>query len=348
MTYKNVVIVTDAWSPQVNGVIVSLKRMREHLEDEGSSVKIVEPSLFFTVPLFFFYPEIRLAIFSAIKLKKLLFKDNPDCIHIATEGPLGLVARTICIRNKIKFTSSYHTNFQQYIQIRVGAWAGKIVQRYLRWFHNASNTTMVCTPTMKATLEERGFKHVSLWPLGVDTGLFVRNENEETNLHKMPKPIFVYFGRIAKEKSTEEFLLCDLPGTKLVVGDGPDRLKLEEKYPNVVFLGYKHGKALVDTLSVCDVFVFPSRTDTFGLVIVEALSCGIPVAAHDTLGPKDIITSGIDGYLAEDLSYAARECLKLSRGSCRQKALKFSWEKSFHAFKNNLTNTDYTRARSIL
>ncbi|MDD5152922.1 MAG: glycosyltransferase family 1 protein [Candidatus Pacebacteria bacterium] len=339
MTYKHVIIVTDAWSPQVNGVIVSLERMRESLEREGTKVTVIQPNMFFTIPLFF-YPEILLAIPTA-RLKKLLLKDKPDCIHIATEGPLGISARMICTRNKIKFTTSYHTNFQQYMEVRLGKWISGIVQYCLKWFHSKSEATMVCTPTMKDSLQKKGFKNVVLWPLGVDPEFFVRNENAKGKSLNLPKPIFVYFGRIAKEKNVEEFLKCELPGSKLIVGDGPDRASLEKKYPNTIFLGYKHGKALVDTLSQCDVFVFPSRTETFGLVVVEALSCGIPVAAHDTLGPKDIITPGVDGQLSEDLSCAAKECLKLSRASCRKKALTFSWDKSFHSFKNNLVKIDH-------
>lgn len=338
---KRIVIVTDAWHPQVNGVVTSIAKIADLLEKKGFGVTVIHPGLFWTVPLPF-YKEIRLSLVTRRKIKNMIGAEKPDYIHIATEGPLGLAARAACQQKKLQFTTSYHTHFARYVKARVGA-ISKTVYADLRWFHNTGASTMASTESLKSELENEGFKNVVVWPLGVDTELFKRNKHPP--LESFVKPVFVYFGRIAVEKSVEEYLRCALPGTKLVIGDGPDRKKLEKIYgASARFVSYKKGQELVDWLSLCDVFVFPSRTETFGLVVLEALSCGIPVAAHDVMGPKDIITPGVDGFLDENLERAALACLKLSREKCRQKALLYSWGASADAFVKNLHSANFLPA----
>jgi glycosyltransferase involved in cell wall biosynthesis len=203
---------------------------------------------------------------------------------------------------------------------------------------------MVATPGLKRALEARGFRNLMLWPLGVDTAFFVRNGSSGLSL---PKPVFLFFSRLAPEKNPEEFLKLDLLGTKLVVGDGPERKRLQARFgTQAIFLGYKHDQELVDWLSICDVLVFPSRTETFGLVILEALACGIPVAAHDVMGPRDVIDNGVDGFLDDDLRTAALACLSLDRTKCREKALRYSWDASAAAFKRNLVRASAARERA--
>ncbi len=333
---KRLTIVTDAWHPQVNGLVTTYDHIIALLEKRGYTVTVIHPGLFKTIPLPS-YPEIRLSLFPRKRLRAMIEQHAPDAIHVAVEGPLGIATRSICRSKGIPFTTAYHTHFQMYVEARVrGKFLTPIVYAFLRWFHNAGSATMVATESLREILEKHGLEYLSLWPLGVDTDLFKRNSNPP---HSLPHhPVFVYLGRLAIEKNCEEFLALNLPGTKLIIGDGPDRTRLEKKYgDSAVFVGYKHGQELVDWLSIADVFVFPSRTETFGLAVIEALACGIPVAAHDVMGPRDIITNGVDGYLSEDLRDAAIKCLKLSRDACRKKALTYSWEKSADAFESLLT-----------
>jgi glycosyltransferase involved in cell wall biosynthesis len=280
------------------------------------------------------YPELRLAVSPGRRLRRVLIREAPDYVHLATEGLLGWNARVLCRRYGWRFTTSYHTNFQLYAQMRARPllWP---VQRLLRTFHHAATCTMAATPSLKGELEAGGFRNVALWPLGVDTNLFA--PKPASQVPTLPKPVFGFIGRLAREKNPEEFLNLDLPGSKLVIGDGPERTRLEARFGGkATFVGYKRGQDLVDWLSSCDVMVFPSRTDTFGLVILEALACAIPVAAHNVMGPRDIIDHGVDGMLAEDLRMAALACLSLDRRKCREKALQYSWEASAAAFKGNL------------
>jgi glycosyltransferase involved in cell wall biosynthesis len=330
---KKIVVITDAWAPQVNGVVTVLQKTNELLEEHDFSVTVIHPGLFRTVPIFF-YKEIRLALFPARTILSIFDTEQPDFIHIATEGPLGLAARKICKKKKLKFTTAYHTHFPLYIKMRTGFLTGSIFA-YLRWFHSPAAATMVSTQSLADELASHGFKHLKISPLGVDTELFKRNDY--TTVPEFPKPIFMYFGRIAIEKSVEEFLQCELPGTKLVIGNGPQRKQLESKYgKSATFIDYQKGQGLVDWISRADVFVFPSRTETFGLVVVEALACGVPVAAHSVMGPKDIITPGVDGFLSENLTEAALKCVGLSPEYCRKKAMQFTWENSVQAFISNL------------
>ncbi|OIO50710.1 alpha-mannosyltransferase [Candidatus Kaiserbacteria bacterium CG_4_9_14_3_um_filter_50_16] len=330
---KKILLVTDAWAPQINGVTRVLDAHIHALKALGYQIVIIEPGQFRTVSLPM-YPEIRLALFARRRVAKMIAEIQPDAIHIVTEGPLGWAARAACLRRGIPFTTWYHTNFQLYVDIRLRGLL-RPIYALMRRFHSAAVRTMVSTESLKSELESTGFKHIVIVPLGVNMDLFIRNSAPP--LPPLPKPVFVYFGRLAPEKSPEEFLKLKLPGTKLVIGDGPDRTKLKKKYgEGNTFIGYKRGQELVDWLSLSDVFVFPSRTETFGLVVVEALACGLPVAAHDVMGPRDIITQGKDGYLSEDLSEAAVKCLGLSPTDCRKKAEQYSWEHSVEAFFNKL------------
>ncbi len=330
---KKILFVTDAWTPQVNGVVRVLLALIPLLEARGYEVAVIEPGQFKTVPLPF-YPEIRLALFSRARIKKLLEEVNPDAVCLTTEGPLGWAARSVCREQGRPFTTWYHSHFQLYVDARLRGFLHP-VYALIRRFHTGAVQTMVSTESLKKELESAGFRNLTLMPLGVDTTLFARNP--EPPLPRLPKPVFVYFSRLAPEKSPEEFLRLELPGTKLVIGDGPARKSLEKRYGKKnIFVGYKHGQELVDWLSLADVFVFPSRTETFGLVALEALACGIPVAAHDVMGPRDIVTEGKDGYLSDDLHSAAIKCLDLSPEECRKKAEQYSWEHSADTLIQNL------------
>ncbi|MDP2665596.1 MAG: glycosyltransferase family 1 protein [bacterium] len=331
---KKILLVTDAWAPQVNGVVRVQDAHMHTLKARGYTVAVLDPNQFKTVPTPM-YPEIRLALFARRRVASMIEELEPDAIHLMTEGPLGWAARSVCMKRGIPFTTWYHTHLQLYVNVRLRGLL-RPINALLKRFHSTAARTMVSTATLKRELESLGFReNIVVVPLGVDTGLFKRNPS--LSLPALPKPVFVYFSRLAPEKSPEEFLKLHLPGTKLVIGDGPDRAKLEKKYGKENrFIGYKRGQELVDWLSLADVFVFPSRTETFGLVVVEALACGIPVAAHKVMGPKDIITEGKDGYLSDDLHEAALKCLDLSSADCRAKAEQYSWEHSVEAFINNL------------
>lgn len=333
---KKILLVTDAWTPQVNGVVRVLLALIPILEARGYSVSVIEPGQFKTVSLPF-YSEIRLALFAKRGIRKVIGELQPDVICLVTEGPLGWAARSVCKERGLPFLTWYHSHFQLYVDVRLHGLMRPIFA-FIRRFHDAASHTMVSTESLKRELESTGFKNLLVMPLGVDTKLFTRNP--APLLPSLPKPVFVYFSRLAPEKSPEEFLKLKLPGTKLVIGPGPLRKKLERKYGKEnKFVGPKKGQELVDWLSLADVFVFPSRTETFGLVALEALACGLPVAAHDVMGPRDIITEGKDGYLSDDLQEAALKCLELSPEDCRKKAEQYSWERSADAFIENLFGT---------
>ncbi len=331
---KKVLLVTDAWAPQINGVVRVQNAHIRALEARGYEVIAIEPGQFHTIPTPM-YPEIRLALFARRRIAHIIKETRPDAIHLMTEGPLGWAARSVCMSAGIPFTTWYHTHLQLYVDMRLRGFLRPILF-LLKRFHSTAVRTMVSTESLKRELELMGYKNtIGVVPLGVDVDQFVRNP--KPSLPPLPKPVFLYFSRLAPEKSPEEFLKLELPGTKLVIGDGPDRMKLEKKYGDKnKFVGYKRGQELVDWLSLADVFVFPSRTETFGLVVLEALACGIPVAAHDSMGPRDIITQGKDGYLSEDLREAALACLKLLPADCRAKALQYSWKHSTDEFLKNL------------
>lgn len=329
---KKIAIITDAWHPQINGVVTVFDHTVSELAAQGFETFVIHPGLFrHTMPLPL-YPEITLALFPRRHLRALLRQYSPDAIHIATEGPLGLAARRYCTRKRIPFTTSYHTHFQLYLGVYISTVVTPVITAWLRWFHRPAVRTLVSTPSLKAALEAEGFAHVEVWPLGVDLEQFVP-QTPPSHLPQLKKPVFTYFSRLAEEKNPQAFFDLELPGSKLVIGDGPMRAGLEAKYGNAAhFAGYKRGKELVQWLSLSDVMVFPSKTDTFGLVVVEALACGIPVAAYDVMGPRDIITSGVDGYVSPDLHSAALACLELSRHACRAKAETYSWKHSAEVF----------------
>ena len=338
MTSK-IIIVTDAWHPQVNGVVTALQKTIDLLEKRNFEVSVIHPNLFSSIA-FPLYPEIKISLFSKKKVAYILEKEKPNFIHIATEGILGIAARKYCIKKSIPFTTSYHTHFPYYLEYYIkikNQTLINIAYSYLRWFHNKASTIMVASESLRHELDIHGLKNIKLWPLGVDTDLFKKNKNAIPETFGLSKPLFTYFGRVSEEKNLEEFLRCTLPGTKLIIGDGPARKKLETNFRDkALFLGYKRGQELVDLLSISDVFVFPSYTETFGLTIIEAMACELSVAAHSVMGPIDIVTSGVDGILSTDIQQAAINCLKLSGPHCREKALTFSWEKSVEAFIRNL------------
>jgi glycosyltransferase involved in cell wall biosynthesis len=334
-----IAIVSDAWYPQINGVVRTLDTVRGKLVEFGHELIVISPDKFRTIPCPT-YPEIRLAILPGAKVRRMLDEFRPEAIHIATEGPLGLAARGYCLKRGLPFTTSFHTKFPEYVEARFRlppAWT----YIWLRRFHGKAERTMTATPSLERELTEFGFKNLARWTRGVDTNLFRPREGELPEAAKgLPRPIHLYVGRVAVEKNIEAFLSLDLPGSKLVVGDGPQMAELKRKYPSVVFAGAHHGEDLARHYAASDLFVFPSLTDTFGLVTLEALASGLPVAAYDVTGPRDVLAgmSKTDpvGVLDADLAKAAREAVTLSREACRNYALGFSWEASARQFLGNL------------
>ncbi|MEE9329663.1 MAG: glycosyltransferase family 1 protein [Parvularculaceae bacterium] len=330
-----VVIATDAWKPQMNGVVTTLSTLGDILEAHGNQVKYITPLDFKSIPLPT-YSEIRLSLFPNRKAAKMINAFQPDAIHIATEGPLGRAVRRFCKRRNYPFTTSFHTRFAEYTHERF-KFPIKWGYSFLKNFHNSGDTMMVATPGLMAELDERGFERMKLWARGVDTKKF---HPVKSDLYKDLKgPIFLYVGRIAVEKSIEDFLGADLPGTKVVVGAGPQEAELRPKYPDVQWLGPKFNEDLVEAYGNADVFVFPSRTDTFGLVNVEALATGVPVAAYPVRGPLEILEGAPAGCGAmdEDLTKACIAALEHRNAQeCRAWAERFSWEAGARQFVANL------------
>lgn len=327
----NIVIVTDAWSPQINGVVRTIARTRDELVRVGHRVEVIGPDRFRTIPCPS-YPEIRLSLFPGVRLRRLIESTQPDAVHIATEGPLGLAARAWCLKKGFPFTTSFHTQFPEYVKLRTGI-PLSISYRWMRWFHGPAATVMVATATLRQRLEAWGFRNLGMWSRGVDTTLF----RPRTKLFlDSPRPIFMYMGRVAVEKNIEAFLKLELPGTKYVVGGGPDLDMLKKKYPLTRFPGFKTGEELARHVAAADVFVFPSLTDTFGLVLIEALACGVPVAAFPVQGPVDIIENGVTGCLDRDLRTAASKALTLDPERCRRQALLYTWEACTRQFLAHL------------
>ncbi len=334
-----ILLATDAWEPQVNGVVRTLTRVVAELREMGDQVEVISPEQFPTFPLPS-YPEIKLAVGAYEKVQKRFKAFEPEAIHIATEGPIGLAARRICLEWKLPFTTSYHTRFPEYVSARLPLplAAG---YAYMKWFHKPSGRLMVATPTMRDELERHGFHNISQWSKGLDTETFrPRMAGEPDVFAGLTRPIWLNVGRVAVEKNIEAFLRLDLLGTKVVVGDGPQREALGEQYPKVVFTGAKFGEALAACYACADVFVFPSLTDTFGLVILEAWGAGTPVAAFSAPGPIDLIPGSGAGVLApgqsDGLREACLEALNLDRGKVRQWALQFSWRSCAEEFQRYL------------
>lgn len=327
-----IAIVTDAWEPQVNGVVTTLRTTQQTLNQLGNTVEVFTPSNFKTIPCPT-YPEIRLAINPKRRLKKALAVFAPDAIHIATEGPMGLAARSICKKKNWAFTTSYHTQFPEYIRERFPI-PLKISYAFFRWFHSAATRTMVGTQRQEDLLISNGFKNLVRWPRGVNTNIFKPSEKSFLN---DPRPIYVYVGRVAVEKNIQAFLELDIPGTKYVIGDGPAHPELKNKYKNIKFVGYKFGEELAKYIAASDVFVFPSKTDTFGIVMLEAMACGVPVAAYPVTGPIDVVRNNKTGCLNEDLAQAVECALKLDPKDCLEQASEYTWEKASKMFAANTT-----------
>ena len=324
-------IVTDAWSPQVNGVVRTLQQTAAALADLGHEVRVSSSQGHWTIPCPT-YPEIRLALWPDKRLAAELDELAPDAIHVATEGPLGMAAARYCVARGLSFTTSYHTQFPQYVRKRLPIPEG-ITYALLRRHHAQARRTLVATEHQRRELVAHGFRNVVLWSRGVDTELF-RPRGREHLQHA--RPIFAYLGRVAVEKNVAAFLELDLPGTKVVIGDGPDLSMLERRYPAAVFVGFKFGVELAQALSSADVFVFPSCTDTFGLVLLEAMACGTPVAAYPVTGPIDVVARGVTGALDEDLRKAALEALAIDREGCRRAAGEWTWQRATAQFLSHL------------
>lgn len=330
-----ILLATDAWSPQINGVVRTYQRLQAELKRMGGELAVLGPENFRCVPCPS-YPEIGLALPDLKLCADLIEAAQPDAIHIATEGPVGWMARRYCTRRKLPFTSSFHTRFADYVSARwpvPEAW----VYAFQKRFHQRSAGVMVATRSLAADLSARGFQGLMPWTRGVDTDLFrpraVRLFGDG--------PVFLYVGRVAVEKNIEAFLQLDLPGVKVVVGDGPQLGDLRARYGDVIFTGVRESEELADCYASGDVFVFPSRTDTFGMVMLEAMASGVPVAAFPAIGPKDLVTPGVSGVLSLDLRAAAQAALALDRAAVREAALAFTWQAAAKLF---LSNIDSARA----
>jgi glycosyltransferase involved in cell wall biosynthesis len=328
-----ILIVTDAWTPQVNGVVRTLTTVAEELRRMGLGVEVIGPDRFRTLPCPT-YPEVRLSVLPRRRLVRLIEAFNPDALHIATEGPLGMAARGWGMRTGAAFTTSFHTRFAEYIHART-LMPVEPIYAWMRHFHGAGRGIMVATPSLRDELAVRGFRNIRAWSRGVDLALFKPLPREEWNL---PGPIFLHIGRVAVEKNIGAFLDLDLPGSKVVVGGGPQLASLRRAYPKVLFTGPRYGSELARAYAGGDVFVFPSRTDTFGLVILEALACGTPVAAFPVTGPKDVLAGapGKIGAVNTDLRAAALEALAANRAACRAHAERYSWRACAELFLSHL------------
>jgi len=338
-----IALATDAWHPQVNGVVRALSTTVDHLRRRGHEVEVIEPSLFWTMPCPT-YSEIRLALGCKTSVARYLDEEDPDAVHIATEGPIGWAARGWCVKRGRPFTTSFHTRFPDYVSVRSGIPA-EWIWAVMRRFHGAAERTMVVTRTLAEELQTRGIAHTHLWPLGVDLDQFHPAVPPHPALADLPRPILLNVGRVAVEKNIEAFLGLDVPGTKVVVGGGPALDQLKAQYPDVMFMGPKGGAELASTYAAADVFVFPSRTDTFGLVNIEALACGLPIAAFPVAGPIDILGAlGVGthggkrrtGALDEDLGQAIAKALTADRDAAAVEARYYSWESCTDRFEAGL------------
>lgn len=332
---SSVLFVTDAWAPYVNGVMRTLEHTIALLSERNVRAEVISPADFRSLPCPT-YPEVRLSIANASRVGRMIDEANCTHVHIATEGPLGLAAaRALTKRNRV-WTTSYHTRFPEYVAARAPVPIG-LSYAWLRRFHARGAGCMVATQTLKAELAARGFNDLMLWPRGVNTDLFrPRSAIEKDPFKGLARPIFLNVGRVAVEKNLDAFLSLKLPGTKVVVGDGPGRKRLEAQFPEVCFVGERTGADLAAHYAGADAFVFPSRTDTFGMVMLEAMACGLPVAAFPVMGPCDVISHGVTGILLDDLQAAALAALSLSRATCRQAVEQQDWGTCTDVFLDNL------------
>jgi glycosyltransferase involved in cell wall biosynthesis len=326
-----IMLVTDAWEPQVNGVVRTLKTTARELTAMGHEVRFLTPLEFRTIPCPT-YPEIRLSLLPGVGVNRKIREFDPDVLHIATEGPLGMAARRFALRNDFPFTTAYHTRFPEYVHARMRlplSWS----YAWLRWFHRPSRAVMAPTQVVVDDLVSNGFERVRLWSRGVDADVF--HPQQAKRLNSEP-PIFLYVGRVAVEKNVEAFLELDLPGSKWVVGTGPALERIRARFPKVNYLGLLDREELAQVYASADVFVFPSKTDTFGLVLLEAMACGLPVAAYPVTGPRDVIGNSSAGVLDEDLRTACLGALKLRREDALARAGLFTWRAATLQFFGNL------------
>lgn len=326
-----ILIISDAWEPQVNGVVRTLKMTSRQLGHLGHEVHFITPSLFKSIPCPT-YPEISLAITTSSRIASLIDSIKPDCLHIATEGPLGWLARSVAIKRGWPFTTSYHSRFPEYVNIRFKiptSWSYNL----FKYFHNAAKANLAPTPAIVNDLKNRGFNSPRLWSRGVDFGTF---NISGPKIPRSESPIFLHVGRLAVEKQVDEFLKLDLPGEKWVAGDGPERERLQKSYPNVRWFGMLDGPSLASLYRTADVFVFTSVTDTFGLVMLESMACGTPVAAFPVPGPIDVVAPDESGVLDNDLRSACMKALDISRSSVLAHAQSFSWERASNQFLSAL------------
>ena len=326
-----IVLISDAWHPQINGVVTTLTNTVAALEKLGHQVELISPDRFKNYP-WPGYPDVRIAFLCGPYLRPIIKKFKPDAIHLVTEGSIGFAARRYCREFGYPYTSSYLSRFPEYFKLRTGfpMW---LSETYLRWFHSESARVMVATSSLQAEMAEKGYLNLARWSRGVDTSLF---RPRLKDFFQDQRPIFLFAGRVAVEKNVEAFLKLDLPGTKIVIGDGPFREVLMKKYPEVRFKGYLRGEELARAIAAADVFVFPSLTDTFGVVLLEALACGVPVAGFPVQSCKDVITDERVGILSGDLQSAAMAALALNPQTCRSYALDYSWDECTRQFVDNL------------
>ena len=335
-----IAIVTDAWTPQMNGVVRTLTTTVKLLTARGHDVLVIAPDQFRSLPCPT-YPEIRLALTTPKQIARRMAEFAPDAIHIATEGPLGVMARGQCVARGWPFTTAYHTQFPAYVARRTYL-PESLFWRYIKWFHKPAARVMVATASIRAELAAHGLTRVHHWGRGVDLAQFSPAAPPPAGYARLPRPIQLYVGRVAVEKNIAAFLDARYPGTKVVVGDGPALAELKKRYPQVLFLGRREGSALAGCYAGADVFVFPSRTDTFGLVMIEALACGTPVAAFPVAGPVDIVTEAC-GALSQDLDRAIGAALFCKRSACAQHAARFSWDAATDQFAAGLVGVPEER-----
>ncbi|NNM77378.1 glycosyltransferase family 1 protein [Sphingomonas sp. ID1715] len=329
-----IAIVTDAWSPQVNGVVRTLQAVGRELTAMGHELLVISPDLYGSVPCPT-YPEIRLALASSRSVGARIAAFGAEAVHLATEGPLCLAARRWCLQQGRPFTTAYHTQFPDYVAARTGLPAG-LFWRYIRWFHAPAQAVLVSTPSIRTAMAAHGIAHVKHWGRGVDLTMFDSHTSPpQSEFAELARPIQLYVGRVAVEKNIEAFLATRYPGSKVVVGDGPARAELERRFPDAHFIGARSGPALARAYTDADVLVFPSRTDTFGLVMIEALACGTPVAAFPVPGPVDVLTEQV-GAMREDLDAAIAAALTRDRADCSRYGRSFTWEASARQFLDAL------------
>ncbi|MXO91380.1 glycosyltransferase [Altererythrobacter aquaemixtae] len=334
---ERIVIVTDAWLPQTNGVVRTLTATCEMLRDWGHTVDVISPDQFLSVPCPT-YPEIRLALPRPGAVAGRISDLSPDAVHIATEGPLGLAARNFCVAVDFPFTTAYHTQFPEYLARRT-PFSAQTFWRYITWFHRPAERIMVATESIRAQLRKNGLTNLHHWGRGVDLSCFTPDAVAPREFADLPHPIQLYVGRVSVEKNLEAFLANPYPGSKVVVGDGPARAALEAAFPDAHFLGRKTGRDLAGCYAGADVFVFPSKTDTFGLVMIEALACGTPVAAYPVAGPIDIVTEAT-GALSDQLERAIAAAVFSNGKDCVKHGSSFGWETATGQFLSGLVATN--------